>query len=559
MFTNENAIALAKQFQPILFFDPTERFFPIAPEEWLTHVSPESWNNPETHQRGTALLKVNQSDTVINSSNLVAGSDHPSGAALQLNSTSPEGINQNFSFDPTVQDLFLDIAGWNDVAPTLNNGPRFSQGSTDYLDLLFRTVSNNMNPVLPIDSADPTPSFSVPRINSPTLLAEVEWAGIFPRIDNLRAGQTSTSPDFPSAIGTAAGPSDQILKDLDNYIALTYYMLYPAMEAGPGVLNDGVLKKEGQWEAITLFIKGRKSDSATDRDGRPEFFMESSITNLSQTFTPRFAVYSQGYHPFEDNSDPLKAAVRPFQSSAEIPSVTNFSNHVLAYITAGTHKNLFAPEEITTPGTSTPNTTLNPLGGAIMGAAGTAAGVCLGLAPPPLTPACIVCLIIAAVVFLIGLILFLLSFLMQSTPPATEAPDPGSTDVARDGGSAALPPGQNAPIENGLQPAGNSVTVNLRVINRFGFDTPGVSTYPAPPETVEFPSWFTYPGRWGVRIMNFAGNTWDSGSRRIDPTPIKNPSSTGLIASNRSRAYWNAYRLVEFLNDPARQIDGITV
>jgi hypothetical protein len=58
------------------------------------------------------------------------------------------------------------------------------------------------------------------------------------------------------------------------------------------------------------------------------------------------------------------------------------------------------------------------------------------------------------------------------------------------------------------------------------------------------PSWWSYPGRWGVRVMNRAGGQWDSGTRRVDD-------------SERSRGYWNTYQLVSFLSDPARAVDGI--
>jgi hypothetical protein len=158
-----------------------------------------------------------------------------------------------------------------------------------------------------------------------------------------------------------------------------------------------------------------------------------------------------------------------------------------------------------------------------------------------------VCLIIAAVVFLIGLILFLLSFFLRSDPPVSEAPNPGSTDVARDGGPAALPPGQAPPTRPGVPPTGNAVGMNLRFINRFRFDpTLPVTTYPLPaPNVVELPTWFDFTGRYGVRVVNRSTNTWDSGTRRTD-------------AFGRSRGYWNTYRLAEFLSDPARLNDGIT-
>lgn len=58
--------------------------------------------------------------------------------------------------------------------------------------------------------------------------------------------------------------------DLDRYIAITYYMLYPAMEPALSSEDDEIHKREGQWEAITIFIKNIFDDLGMrkSRDGR---------------------------------------------------------------------------------------------------------------------------------------------------------------------------------------------------------------------------------------------------------------------------------------------------
>ncbi|HYB37949.1 MAG TPA: hypothetical protein VEF72_20880 [Mycobacterium sp.] len=48
------------------------------------------------------------------------------------------------------------------------------------------------------------------------------------------------------------------------------------------------------------------------------------------------------------------------------------------------------------------------------------------------------------------------------------------------------------------------------------------------------PSWWEFPGRWGIRVTPTASGSWDSGSRRTDPF-------------GRSRAYWNTYQLVQYV------------
>jgi hypothetical protein len=51
------------------------------------------------------------------------------------------------------------------------------------------------------------------------------------------------------------------------------------------------------------------------------------------------------------------------------------------------------------------------------------------------------------------------------------------------------------------------------------------------------------PGRWGLRVTPMASGTWDSGSGRTDPF-------------GRTRAYWNAYQLVEFVAASGGAIRG---
>ena len=49
-------VELANGYLPIFFFDPLERLFRCAAEEWLTHQVLERWDAMTTHQRGTAVL-----------------------------------------------------------------------------------------------------------------------------------------------------------------------------------------------------------------------------------------------------------------------------------------------------------------------------------------------------------------------------------------------------------------------------------------------------------------------------------------------------------------------
>jgi len=536
--TDPTIAQLLEQYQPQFFFDPTEQFFPSVAEEILGHEATESWNNVPTHQRGTAVLLAPLSSTAYDASEVQAGVDDPHGAPLTFESTPPEGIGQHFAYNSARNDLFLDCAGWDDTASFAGAGASYSTGSVEYLQSLFSALGNAMNGTIPITSPSPPPKFSVPRTTSPTIYAELEWAGRYPVLDQDRVNQISGQNDFPLQSGGTGKP--QTFSGLNNYLALTYHLFYPAMEPSPvSTPTPDERYREGQWEAVTIFLKGDPNFGVTDKDGRPDFTFAVGKTAL----TPRFLAYSTGYSLGDDNFNPLSATIQPWPDGTTASQAHVFVTHPYVYVTAGTHKNLYGIDAVVTPGTSNPNATLNTTGGAVMGGAGTMAGVCISIAAAGVTTAgaafaaSAVCLIVSGIIFLIGLILFILSFLFPDTTPQTETPQssqPG-TDVARDDGPLTVPAGLV-----GSSTASSIVTTTLRLISDYTFDpTPPISTYPLPsplPATgaVEIPSWWGFAGRWGVRVTPTASGSWDSGSRRTDPF-------------GRSRAYWNAYQLVQYV------------
>jgi hypothetical protein len=532
---------LLEQFQPMFFFDPTEQFFPSVAEEILGHEATESWNNVPTHQRGTAVLLAPLSATAYDATEVAAGVDDPNGAPLTFNNTPGEGIGQGFGYNSAKNDLFLDCAGWDDTASFANAaGASYATGSVEYLQPLFSALGNAMNGTIPVTSPAPAPKFSVPRSTSPTIYAELEWAGRYPVLDQDRVEQIGGQNDFP--LQAAGTDEPQVFPGLNNYLALTYHLFYPAMEPSPvGPPDPDERFREGQWEAVTVFLKGDPDFGTLDSGGRPDF---TNVTGASpaKALVPRFVAYSTGYSLGDDNFNPLSASVQPWPGGATTSQAVTLGNTPFVYVTAGTHKNLYGIDAVVSPGTSTPNAALNTTGGAVMGAAGTFAGICISIAvagaaaPPAALAAAVVCLIITGIIFLIGLILFILSFLFPSTTSQTESPQssqPG-TDVARDDGPATAPGGISS------SSASSVVTPTLRLISNYTFDpTPPITTYPLPsplPATgaVEMPSWWEFAGRWGVRITPTASGSWDSGSRRTDPF-------------GRSRAYWNSFQLVQFV------------
>lgn len=543
--THQKIIQLLEQYEPVFFFDPTEQFFPSVAEEVLAHEATESWDNVPTHQRGTAVLLAALASAAYDASDVKAGVDDPHGAPLTFNGTPPEGIGQPFGYNSAKNDLFLDCAGWYDTASFAGaDAAAYTTGSIDYLQNLFSALGHAMNDTIPDTTPSPPPSFSVPRTTSPTIYAELEWAGRYPVLDQDRVNQIGGQNDFPLQSDGSDNPLP--FSALDDYLALTYHLFYPAMEPSPvSPATPDERYREGQWEAVTIFLKGDPDFGVTDKNGRPDFVFSVGKTAL----TPRFLAYSRGYSLGDDNFNPLGATVQPWPGGTTASQALVLQSSPMVYVTAGTHKNLYGLEAMVTPGTSTPNPVLNSTGQVVMGAAGILAGVCLAyagyaVAPASTTPptlaallaAAAVCLIISLVIFIIGLILFLLSFLFPDTTPQTETPQssqPG-TDVARDDGPATAPGGVSSST------ASSVVTPTLRLISDYAFDpTPPISTYPLPappPATgaVEMPSWWEFAGRWGVRVTPTASGSWDSGSRRTDPF-------------GRSRAYWNSYQLVQYV------------
>src|SRR5262249_9622985 len=127
---NAKITELAAGYLPILFFDPLERFFPVAAEEWLTHQAAERWDAMTTHQRGTAVLLSPKPAPAFGPGDVQAGSDTPAGAPLTLDALPPNGIGQAFAVDPATQDLFLDSAGWDDTTTEVMPGNRgYATGS----------------------------------------------------------------------------------------------------------------------------------------------------------------------------------------------------------------------------------------------------------------------------------------------------------------------------------------------------------------------------------------------------------------------------------------------
>jgi len=509
---------LARRFEPVIRFDQFERWFPVQAETWVSHCSPEDWSSATAHKRGTAIMRTPGRPNQFGTDDVVGGCASGSNTRLALQRTQdPHAIGNPAyeTFNPLEEDLFLDFAGWDNTAS-------YSEGSRAYLASVFSTLGAALSPgtitPVPVSGLDPPPDFGpAPPTARPTVYAEVDWGGTYARVDRRRADNSGEPRDFPD---------DRTESLLANYVAVTYHYLYAATELPDGVTTPeaSVFKREAQWEAITVFLRG--DPGPVDRNlGRPRDF---------SGLRPRFVVYSQGYRRSDDRPV-TRAECRPWDSGRSATlDIEKDGEHPVAYVTAGSHKHLFHPHA----GTSTTTTTYNPwlvgAGSVLVSAAGVVAVGCAVATLAP--PVAVVCWTVAAALFVIGLFLLLLSLIFKSKQTTTQDPTPQGEerDFSRGSGPAGTPSAGSPGTTGGSGvPAGASgaVPFELRIVDGFGLTPPG-EDFP-PSGACERPSWWDFSGRWGVKIIELTGNSWDSGSRRVDE-------------GGRSRAYWNTYKIVEF-------------
>ncbi len=490
---------LAAQFEPLLRFDSSERFFSALAEAWLLHCANDDWSS--SNKRGTAILRA-EGTYSFDSGDVVGGCANQTGNRIRLErSPDPHAVGNPAytTYDP--EDLFLDFGGWDDPATN-------EMGSLDYLADVFSGLGNALHPNhVTVRSPITPPDFGgVPQPNEPTVYAEVEWAGTFVMLEDAQGGTR-----FSNSVAR---------EHLRNYLAITYYYLYPATEqpAREQPSKTTVRKREAQWSTITVFVKGNW-DGETDT-GRPRYFEPSNPFHA-------FAVYSDGFERVDNLPPPATCRplhqVDPARFDPADYGVQLDGQHPIAYVTGGSHRHRFHAQvggssDTSTHiyaeniGTSDPWVEAGSYGfGAIVVAAAVIVNPAVGLA--------------------IVILLLLANLLAPKPTTADEAvpedplPD-GAENVAADGnGPAATPPGASTPVGSV-----NSVSTVLRIIDQFQVEPP-VTRYPAGPGATEHPSWWDFAGRWGVRVRNEI--EWDHGCRRVDK-------------AGRSIGYWNAYHLLQF-------------
>jgi hypothetical protein len=330
---------------------------------------------------------------------------------------------------------------------------------------------------------------------------------------------------------------------LDKYLCLTYYYLYPLREPPPDGKDTRHL--EGQWEAISLFFDATPGPMDM---GRP--------TKLTFREPARYVVISQGL----ERSMSDRALAQHPNDVRDWNRVERVHAHPVIYVTAGTHRHRFDP---VVGSRWDPSANSSPGGGTVTGvmvefpgpemflvwsAAATAAGgLIAGLGfVDPIVPVLLVTL--ATLFFLLWIILLIWDVINQASGEplptwqdndeangagaqggATEEPPAGSSAAATPG-NPALPPG----TANAGSPTGRDiVSFDVRLIDMLNHD--GEYTGFPSPHACEHPFWWDYTGSWGINVTPAMDSDWENGTRRVDQY-------------RRSWGYWNALRLVTHLN-----------
>jgi hypothetical protein len=511
---------LISRWAPQLIFSPHETSFPIDVDPYLGHAEAEPWDAPGSEFGGTALATAPvepsfPADFPTGPSYVLAGS--PTGARL----TAADLAAAPAATD--AEDVFIDFAGW-----ALQGGastPDFTMGDAERLrenfNELILAMTGDRIPPDPNQRIDLGPVPVQPT--QPTVFAEVDWAGRFPRLD-------PTSFGWP---GVSA-----MLAALDNYLCITYFVFFPLTDEPPlaGTVRGHFFQREGQWEAVSVYLKSALAPdlSRTDPTGMPmpdfpddaEFSLRFLV--YSKTVTSDEAVPVPEVRPYL-TPDVSRAAVLPptFGKGGSghdwlgAASVTPDSNPRV-FVTCGVHKLMFEPQAQTTVTDTGPDPGLSAAGSGL-GAAGAAATLACAATGPA---AVVTCALGVAAVLIGGLLSALANLVHGHT--TTFSPTGPENDFVPPNGPASGPEG--VPLTS---PA---------------MDTPGTPPYalqpfsalpPAPGEEGDalyaHPAWWPYNGRWGVRVAVRPSSGWDSGTRRVD-------------LSGRTKACWNTLEVFRFVH-----------
>jgi hypothetical protein len=511
MYNYDDASAWALRFFPTLKFSKgsdgdNEAFYPVDPEGWVSHRADASEvvppvNNP--HHRGTALHRWRAGIPGVTWDNWRSIPPHIGAGNITDDATasgigSPEFKSQpnKTSVSDPEGDWFLDFGGWSD--PAAKTYGQMNYAWKFYTDKVYGALGLPASgapkePAPPLNTP-PAPANFVP--NSSALRASVEFAPLEKVLSELL---DVVLPADLAEIEQGQSKIQGLADRLSEFQALTYYLFYPGY-----VPPDGKLM-EGQWEAISLFLKDTGG-------GNP---------------VAEFASYSQGYR---GGIFPM-----PLAACKAIADMELQGEHPVAYVAQGSHANYFTPrgsEQSVDPGVH--------WGAALgYGAAGTVAAVGVGLitlgllSTPvgwPLVLAGLACLFLALLIAVLTW-LFTKDDEAPTPPPYDQGARPNDVHEGNgaSGGGQAVGTADSPPPAAGSAAADGKVPFVIRVVAPY-LDKPDRRGEP--------PSWWGYAGRWGVCVddpIAAAASGWGNGTWRRWPD--------GYTLTHR-----NVEALVDYLN-----------
>ena len=529
--------ALVDDYLPYLTFAPTERFFPSNVDAWITNSIAEAWAAGGSRLSGTAVMNAPDTDAFpanYPSGGVMAGSQFPAGRRLRPSDLA-ELTGPAVTKLKAGEDVFINFGGWQ-----LQSGgradPDFTQGSPDRVYPHFSTLANAMS-ASNVVSADllqnpDRTSPVVPQGRTPVVYAEIDWAGRFPRL----ADRLATEP-----VPGEFGPQNNVRDLLDRLIVFTYYFFYPLTDAPPGQVaqpGPSVVQREGQWEAVSLFVRVDPDHTTTTPGPVTPDGIQIPIPNFADPGTGSLPLLFLSYSAagradaatrpatVRLGSDPeVRYPRRPAAGAASGPGVGQIQDpgpvapwRPGVFVTSGTHKNMFGPAATATEVDLGPNSDLAGAASGVGAVAGAANAI-----PEPTGAA-------FAASFLLGLVALILLLWSQadhqhgtSFSPTDDVDD----DFVPPNGPTTVP-GLSSTVTSGGAP----VAPTVRAFSLL----PPLAGEEADP-LYRLPPWWNFPGRWGVRVEPSMAVRWDNGTHFRD-------------LHGRSGAYWNTLALYRWMNLP---------
>lgn len=334
-----DALALARLLHPAFRFHHKEGSLPFNPDVWLSHQSLDS-------DKGSVLVHWQRPPYVwqvgfdhkapSGTPDLSKGPSQAGGIPFDRDTVSHTNLWVPAKFRPLAEDWFVSFGGWKFTPVSTVDGPLDNPqnaGDYEYVNKMIEPLSFANKRLYPNLNDPPPNPLGILHESFPTIWCEIEWAGLYPRMDLARASHVSaeiqemTGPyGVPESLDDWPGTETQnfspgmngqpIVTDLDSYIALTYYLFLPL--AAPPVVDepnspDWIWEipkgspeptlslashvQEAHWEAITLFLAVKADPISIMRDpiGMPYFSITPNDLEGTFDLDRSYIVASRGW------------------------------------------------------------------------------------------------------------------------------------------------------------------------------------------------------------------------------------------------------------------------